>query len=164
MDEARTMELLRLLHDNARLSVETAATLLGETPEAVAAAIERLEREKVIVRYGAVVNWDKVDPYRVLAVIDVKVTPERGVGFDAIAERIYRYPEVRAVKLMSGAYDLQVAVQGRHIREVAEFVSEKLSTLEHVNSTTTHFLLKTYKEDGFIYEDREQDQRLVVTP
>lgn len=164
MTDLLKMHILQLLHDNGRLSVDALATMTGETQEVVASTIAEFEAEKVIVRYGAVINWDKVDPERVSAVIDVNVTPQRGVGFDAIAERIYRFPEVRSVFLMSGAHDLQVVVQGKHIKDVARFVSEKLSTLEHVTSTTTHFLLKTYKENGVIYEDREEDQRLVVTP
>jgi len=164
MTDLLKMHILQLLHDNGRLSVDALATMTGEKEEVVASTIAEFEAEKVIVRYGAVINWDKVDPERVSAVIDVNVTPQRGVGFDAIAERIYRFPEVRSVFLMSGAHDLQVVVQGKHIKDVARFVSEKLSTLEHVTSTTTHFLLKTYKENGVIYEDREEDQRLVVTP
>jgi len=164
MTDKQRLDILHLLHDNARLGADTIANLLGLPTEDVSNMIEQLEREKVIVRYSAVVNWDKVESERVNAVIDVKVTPQREVGFDAIAERIYRFPEVTSVSLMSGAYDLQVIVNGRHIKEVARFVAERLSTLEHVTSTTTHFLLKTYKSDGVIFDDHEDDQRLVVSP
>jgi DNA-binding Lrp family transcriptional regulator len=164
MDKKRKLEILHLLHENSRLSVETIANMLGEDPQEVAQAIAEMERDHVILRYSAVVNWDKVESQRVTAVIDVKVTPQREVGFDAIAERIYRFPEVSAVYLMSGSFDLQVIVEGRHIKEVAQFVSQKLSTIEHVNSTTTHFLLKTYKSDGVIFDDQEGDQRLVISP
>lgn len=164
MEKSRKLKILHLLHENSRLSVDTIADMLGEDPQEVAKAIEELERDKVILRYSAVINWDKVETQRVTAVIDVKVTPQREVGFDAIAERIYRFPEVSAVYLMSGIYDLQVIVEERTIKEVAQFVSQKLSTIEHVNSTTTQFLLKTYKSDGVIFDDREDDQRLVITP
>lgn len=160
----KKLEILHLLHENSRLSSSTIAHSLGLNVAQVEHMITELEQAKVIVRYSAVVNWDKVESERVNAVIDVKVTPQREVGFDAIAERIYRFPEVTSVSLMSGAYDLQVIVNGRHIKEVAQFVAEKLSTLEHVTSTTTHFLLKTYKSDGVIFDDKEDDQRLVITP
>ncbi|PWI56745.1 Lrp/AsnC family transcriptional regulator [Sulfoacidibacillus thermotolerans] len=157
-------DVLRLLSENCQLSTETLANLLGETPQRIAQEIQDLEQKKIILRYSAVINWDKVESQRVTAVIDVKVTPQREVGFDAIAERIYRFPEVKSVSLMSGAYDLQVVVEGNHIKEVAGFVSQKLSTIEHVNSTTTHFLLKTYKSNGVIFDDQEGDQRLVISP
>ncbi|GGJ02342.1 AsnC family transcriptional regulator [Alicyclobacillus cellulosilyticus] len=156
--------MLQLLHENSRRSPETIADMLGVPHEVVARLIRQLEEEKVILRYSAVINWDKVDANRVTAVIDVRVTPQREFGFDAIAERIYRFPEVRSVSLVSGTYDLQVVVEGRNLKQVAQFVSEKLSTIEHVTATTTHFLLKTYKADGVIFDDQEGDQRLVVTP
>lgn len=164
MDQKRKLEILHLLHENALLSPATIARLLNLEVSEVENTIKQFEQQKVIVRYSAVVNWDKVESNRVNAVIDVKVTPQREVGFDAIAERIYRFPEVTSVSLMSGAYDLQVIVNGQHIKEVAQFVAEKLSTLEHVTSTTTHFLLKTYKSDGIIFDDKEDDQRLVISP
>ncbi|RIV22817.1 Lrp/AsnC family transcriptional regulator [Alicyclobacillaceae bacterium I2511] len=164
MEKEKKLEILRLLQENARRSPAMIASMLGVEEAVVLQVMDEFERDRVIVRYSAMVNWDKVDERRVTAVIDVKVTPQRDVGFDAIAQRIYRFPEVSSVFLMSGAYDLQVVVVGNHIREVAQFVSEKLSTLEHVNSTTTHFLLKRYKWDGVIFDDGEQDQRLVITP
>ncbi|MCL6626589.1 Lrp/AsnC family transcriptional regulator [Alicyclobacillus shizuokensis] len=164
MLEHRKLEILHILHENSRLSIETMANMLGESPDDVAAAIDELERDNIILRYSAVINWDKVESRRVTAVIDVKVTPQREVGFDAIAERIYRFPEVKSVTLMSGTYDLQVIVEGHDIKEAARFVSEKLSTIENVNSTTTHFLLKTYKTDGVIFDERDGDKRLVISP
>ncbi|WP_067930088.1 Lrp/AsnC family transcriptional regulator [Alicyclobacillus kakegawensis] len=164
MLEHRKLEILHILHENSRLSIETMANMLGESPEDVATAIDELERDNIILRYSAVINWDKVESRRVTAVIDVKVTPQREVGFDAIAERIYRFPEVKSVTLMSGTYDLQVIVEGHDIKEAARFVSEKLSTIENVNSTTTHFLLKTYKTDGVIFDERDGDKRLVISP
>ena len=164
MEKETKLEVLHLLEENARRSPAMIATMLEMDEDEVRQVLEEFERDRVIVRYSALVNWDKVDQNRVTAVIDVKVTPQRDVGFDAIAQRIYRFPEVFSVSLMSGVYDLQVVVVGTHIREVAQFVSEKLSTLEHVTSTTTHFLLKRYKWDGVIFDDGEQDQRLVITP
>lgn len=164
MNTSLKLQILHLLHENSTLSHETIATILNIDTETVSRLIEELEREKVILRYSTVVNWEKVESQRVTAVIDVKVTPQREVGFDAIAERIYRFPEVTSVSLMSGAYDLQVVVEGYHLKEVARFVSEKLSTIEHVTGTTTHFKLKTYKFDGVIFDDREDDQRLVIAP
>lgn len=164
MDSSSKIQILNLLHENSRLSHESIAGMLGMEPAEVARLIEELERDKVILRYSAVINWDKVESQRVTAIIDVKVTPQREVGFDFIAERIYRFPEVKSVSLMSGKYDLQVIVEGSHLKEVAKFVAEKLSTIEHVTSTTTHFLLKTYKSDGVIFDDHEDDQRLVITP
>lgn len=138
--------------------------MVGESTEAVKQAIKEMEDERIILRYSATINWERVKTERVTAVIDVKVTPQREVGFDAIAERVYRFAEVKSVTLMSGAFDLQVVVEGDDIREIARFVSERLSTIEHVISTTTHFLLKTYKSDGVIFDDNEHDRRLVVTP
>ncbi|MDQ0189119.1 Lrp/AsnC family transcriptional regulator [Alicyclobacillus cycloheptanicus] len=164
MTEEKKHEILRLLHTNSRLSTEAIATMLGESPEAVSEVIKTYEEERVILRYSAVVDWDKVESGRITAVIDVKVVPQREVGFDAIAERIYRFPEVKSVYLMSGAYDLQVIVEGYDIKEVSRFVSERLATIENVNSTTTHFMLKTYKEAGVIFDDGEGDRRLVISP
>ncbi|MNI40449.1 AsnC family protein [compost metagenome] len=134
-------------------------------PEAeVAAAIAELEADKVIVKYATVVNWSKVDEEKVTALIEVQITPERGRGFDAIAERIYLYPEVRSVYLMSGAYDLLVEIEGRTLKEVATFVSNKLSPLDRVLSTKTNFILKKYKQDGIIFEDHEDDHRMLISP
>ncbi|GAX91093.1 Lrp/AsnC family transcriptional regulator [Effusibacillus lacus] len=164
MDSSLKLQILNLLEENSRLSHEDIASMLGVDPAEVTRWIKEMEQDKIILRYSTVINWDKVDTHKVTAVIDVKVTPQREVGFDAIAERIYRFPEVKSVSLMSGAYDLQVVIEGMHLKEVANFVAEKLSTIEHVNSTTTHFLLKTYKSNGVIFDDHEDDQRLVITP
>lgn len=164
MEEERKLDILRILHEDSRLSTETIANMLGEKPSDVAEAIQELERDKILLRYSAVVNWSKLPQRRVTAVIDVKVTPQREVGFDAVAKRIYLFPEVKSVSLMSGAYDLQVTVEGNDLREVARFVSEKLATIEHVNSTMTHFLLKTYKFDGVVFDSQDGDKRIVITP
>jgi DNA-binding Lrp family transcriptional regulator len=157
-------ELLELLEKDHTLTVPQLAVMLGKSEAEVAALIKQVEAEKIIVKYQTIVNWEKTGIERVAAVIDVKITPQREVGFDAIAERIYRFPAVRSVYLMSGAYDLQVILEGDSLKEVAQFVTSKLSTIDGVVSTTTHFLLKKYKEAGVILEDEEEDRRLVVSP
>jgi DNA-binding Lrp family transcriptional regulator len=156
--------ILDLLKEDARRSAELLATMLGEDRAAVETAIAELETDKVIVKYATVVNWGKVDDNKVTALIEVQITPERGRGFDAIAERIYLYPEVKSVYLMSGAYDLLVEIEGTTLKEVASFVSSKLSSIDRVLSTKTHFILKKYKQDGIIFEDHEDDQRLLISP
>jgi len=138
--------------------------MLGVDEQAVKKAIDDLEKERVLVKYSAVVIWSKVDENKVTALIEVQITPERGRGFDAIAERIYLYPEVKTVYLMSGGYDLLVEVEGKSLMEVAAFVSNKLSPIDSVLSTKTHFILKKYKQDGVIFEDHEGDHRLVISP
>jgi DNA-binding Lrp family transcriptional regulator len=156
--------ILDLLKEDARRSAELLATLLGADRAEVEKAIAELEADKVIVKYATVVNWGKVDDDKVTALIEVQITPERGRGFDAIAERIYLYPEVKSVYLMSGAYDLLVEIEGTTLKEVASFVSSKLSSIDRVLSTKTHFILKKYKQDGVIFEDHEDDQRLLISP
>jgi len=126
--------------------------------------IAEWEKAGVIRRYKTVIDWERAGDERVAAFIDVSVTPERGTGFDDIAARLYRFPEVRSVFLVSGGHDLRVIVEGSNIREVANFVAEKLATVDRVTATNTHFLLKRYKEDGDIFVDAEPDQRLAVAP
>ncbi|CUH96188.1 hypothetical protein P22_2277 [Propionispora sp. 2/2-37] len=157
-------ELLELLEKNHTLPLEKLAIMLNKPQEEVASLIKQLEKEKIIVKYHTIINWEKAGVDSVTAIIAVKITPQREVGFDAIAERIYRFPEVRSLYLMSGAYDLQVMIEGNSLKEVATFVSTKLSTIEGVVSTTTHFMLKKYKEAHVIMEDREEDHRLVISP
>jgi len=157
-------QILELLREDSRRSPAVIATMLGVDEQAVKKAIDDLEKEHVLVKYSAVVNWSKVDENKVTALIEVQITPERGRGFDAIAERIYLYPEVKTVYLMSGGYDLLVEVEGKSLMEVAAFVSNKLSPIESVLSTKTHFILKKYKQDGVIFEDHEGDDRLVISP
>ncbi|MGC5324956.1 Lrp/AsnC family transcriptional regulator [Brevibacillus sp. SYSU BS000544] len=166
MEKQKQRELLRLLEENSKLMSDQLSKLLAVSPEEVERTIRQLTDEKVIVKYPALINWEKVedDPY-VTAMIDVKVTPKREVGFDEVAERISRFPEVKAVYLMSGAsYDLSVILEGKTMREVANFVSQKLATLDSVVSTATSFILKRYKHDGIILEERDDDRRMVVTP
>lgn len=158
------LKILEILKEDARYAPSLIATMLGVEEEEVARAIQEMERDKVIVKYAPVINWSKVDDDKVTALIEVQITPERGRGFDAIAERIYLFPEVKTVYLMSGSYDLQVEIEGKNLKEIASFVSTRLSTLDSVLSTKTHFILKKYKQDGVIFEDHEGDHRMVVTP
>ena len=157
-------ELLELLEANDRLTPAELGVMLGMSEDEVKAKIAALEADKVILDYRAMVNWEKAGVEKVSAVIEVRVTPQRDVGFDEIAERIYRFDEVKSVYLMSGAYDLIVLIEGTTMKEVALFVSQKLATIENVLSTATHFVLKKYKLEGVILEDREEVERLVVAP
>jgi len=157
-------ELLELLEKDYTLTVQQLSSMLDRPEEEISAMISQLEADKIIVRYQTIVNWEKAGSDRVTAIIDVKITPQREVGFDSLAERIYRFPEVRSLYLMSGAYDLMVMVEGANLKEISRFVSNKLSTIEGVVSTTTHFMLKAYKESGVILEDKEEDRRLAVSP
>ena len=156
--------LLELLNEDCRIPLEKLAVMTGETLETVAETIDRLEREHVILRYAPTVNWDKTDRERVEAMIQVNVTPQRDKGFDEVAGRIYRFEEVKSVYLMSGGYDLLVLVEGRNLKELALFVSSKLSALEQVTGTQTCFVLKRYKEDGIVFEGSKTDNRLVIVP
>ena len=158
------LNLLEILAEDARTSPERLALMIGRGVDEVEQALRKLEENKTIVKYPAMVNWDKVVDDQVEALIEVRVTPQRDEGFDAIAERIYRFEEVSSVYLMSGAYDLMVLIRGRSMRQLALFVAEKLSTLEHVNSTATHFVLKKYKDSGVILDGKPQDERLAVSP
>lgn len=157
-------EILRILEEDARLNADEIAAMTGKSPDEVTAIIEQCEQKGIIRRYKTVVDWEKLGGEPVMAFIDVKVSPERGVGFDDVAARIYRFPEVRAVYLVSGVHDLRVQVSGKSMKEVAFFVAEKLATIDRVMETITHFLLKKYKEDGVIFEAPEGDRRLAVTP
>ncbi|MDD3269421.1 MAG: Lrp/AsnC family transcriptional regulator [Syntrophomonadaceae bacterium] len=162
MDLERTV--LALIENDARLSTKTLATMLGVDEAEIKALIEKMEKAKVILGYNTVINWERMGDDGVTAMIDVKVAPEREVGFNSVAEKIYRFPEVKCVYLMSGTYDLSVVVTGESMKDIAWFVSHKLSTLNNVQSTVTHFILKRYKQDGFIFEEPEEDKRLVVSP
>jgi DNA-binding Lrp family transcriptional regulator len=157
-------EILRILEEDSRLTPDEIAAMTGKTLDEVKTVIEECEKNGIIRRYKTVIDWEKVGEEPVIAFIDVKVTPERGVGFDDVAERIYRFPEVRSVYLVSGAYDLRVQVAGNSMKAVAFFVAEKLATIDRVMETSTHFLLKKYKEDGVIFEEPEADRRLAVAP
>jgi DNA-binding Lrp family transcriptional regulator len=157
-------ELLKLLEQDYQQTHAQLARQLGITPDQVATILQQLEDDRILVKCQPIINWEKAGLSKVSALIEVKITPQREVGFNAIAGRIYRFPEVRNLSLMSGAYDLAVTVEGPTLREVAHFVSTKLATIDGVVSTTTHFVLKKYKEEGVIIEDEEADRRLLVTP
>ena len=154
-------EILELLKNDARLSAEDIAAMTKRSVEEVREIISSLERDGIILKYSAVVNQEKVAEQKdlVRAVIEIQVTPEREHGFDALAKRIYMFPQVKSLYLMSGGYDLQVIIEGKNLMEVALFVSEKLATLNGVKSTKTHFVLKTYKENDLIFVDEKTDRR-----
>ena len=156
--------LLDILQEDCRTPLEKMAVMTGASLEEVAEAIDTLEKRKIILRYSPVINWDRTDRERVEAMIEVRVTPQRDMGFDAIARRIYRFDEVKSVYLMSGSYDLLVLVEARTLKELAAFVSGKLSPLETVTGTATSFVLKRYKEEGVIFEGDDTDRRLVISP
>lgn len=157
--DAVDAEILEILQKDARATVAQIATMLGRSEEDIAGRIERMEAQGIILRYKAVINWERAGEEQVLALIEVRVAPQRDVGFDAIAARIYRFPEARTVYLVSGDYDLAVEVVGRTMKDVANFVSAKLAPLEGVQATTTHFLLKRYKEDGVVIEGQAEELR-----
>ena len=157
-------ELLQLIEKNSRLGINEIAVLLGKEEIEVANEIAKLESDGIICGYHTLINWEKTSIEKVTALIEVKVTPQRGQGFDSIAERIYNYPEVRAVYLISGGYDLLVTIKKKSLREIANFVSDKLSTLDSVLSTATHFILKKYKDHGTIFDKKHEDEREVITP
>lgn len=161
--EKKQLELLNLLMDDCRISLEKLAIMLDESLETVATYISKLEADGVILRYAPVINWDKTNKERVEAMIEVNVTPQKEAGFDAIAKRIYRYDEVKSVYLMSGAYDLLLLVEAPTLKELAYFVSTKLSVLDAVTATATHFVLKRYKSDGVVFEQAPKITRQEIS-
>ena len=155
-------KILTIMEKNSRIDLADLAALLGESEIAVANEIADMEKENIICGYHTMINWDKTGEELVTALIEVKVTPQRNMGFEKIAERIYQYSEVNSVYLMSGAYDFTVIVEGKTMRQIAQFVSEKLSTMNSVLSTATHFILKKYKEKHHLYTKLpEQEERLL---
>ena len=156
-------EILKLLERDSRYTIEQLATMLDADKEAVAAAIKELEDEKIILGSKTLINWERTDRDNISAIITIKITPQRGDGYDKIAERIYKYPQVRGVTLMSGSFDLLVSVEGKTLKDVAMFVSEKLAPMEGVVSTNTHFTLKTYKKEDVIFTSEDVDDREVIT-
>jgi DNA-binding Lrp family transcriptional regulator len=160
------IEILKIIEENHQIPVESIALMAMCSEDTVKNTIKKLEEDKIIMSYPTLIDWSKVEGQEnIIAMIDVKVTPKRGVGFDEVAERIYRFPEVSSLYLMSGAYDLSITVEGKSMQQIAAFVSEKLSTIENVISTTTHFMLKKYKHDGVIFDGGdEKDRRMVVSP
>lgn len=160
----KKMEVLKLLQQDARFTAAQIAKMLGLSVEETSDIINALEKEKYIVKYTALVNKEKMNDGHVQALIEVKVSPQKNMGFDAIAEKLYRIPQVKSVYLMSGAYDLMVIIEGSSLKDVAMFVSERLSSIDNVISTATHFILKQYKTEGVIMPTESNDDRLVVSP
>lgn len=157
-------ELLTIIEKNSRIDLKELAVILGVRETDVVNELEVMEKEGVICGYHTLVNWEKTSNEKVTALIEVRVTPQRGQGFDNVAECIYRYPEVRSVYLISGGFDLMVILEGKTLREVSSFVSDKLSTLDRVLSTSTHFILKKYKDHGTIFVQKNEDEREKITP
>ena len=155
-------ELLTLLEKDCRQTPQQLATMLGRTEQEITDEIARFEKEHIILGYPALVDWTKTDDEMVTALIEVRIAPQRGDGFDRIAERIYQYEEVESLYLMSGAYDLAVTITGKSLREVAEFVHARLAIIEGVTGTATHFILKKYKEKNHVFEKLpEQEERML---
>jgi DNA-binding Lrp family transcriptional regulator len=160
------VEILKIMEENHQIPVKTIAAMVQSSEDAVRNTIKNLEEKNIIMSYPTLIDWSKVEGQEsIIAMIDVKVTPKRGVGFDEVAERISRFPEVSSLYLMSGAYDLSITIEGKTMNQIATFVSEKLSTIDNVISTTTHFMLKKYKHDGVRFSGGdEKDRRMVVSP
>ena len=156
-------EILSIIEKNSKIDLKEIAVMLGTNEETVFNEITAMENEGIICGYHTLIDWDKIGDEKVTALIEVRVTPQRGQGFDSIAERIYNYPEVNSVYLISGGYDLLITLQGKSLREVSAFVSNKLSPLEAVLSTATHFILKKYKDHGTIMEVKQKDSREVIS-
>ncbi|SES78407.1 DNA-binding transcriptional regulator, Lrp family [Methanococcoides vulcani] len=163
MDE-QTRNILEILEEDARIVPEEIAALTGMTVEEVSRKIEYLEKAKIIRKYKTIVDWELAGENYVYAIIELKVQLERKLGYQAIAERLYKFPEVRSVRLLSGEHDISITVRGNSMKQVAFFVAEKIATLDQVQSTATHFVLKTYKENGLILDEPDQVKRLAVSP
>lgn len=157
-------KILSIIEKNSRVDIKELAIILGVPEIDVANELKDMEEEGVICGYHTLIDWEKTSIEKVSALIEVRVTPQRGQGFDTIAERIYKYPEVNSVYLISGGYDLLVSLEGKSLKEVSSFVSNKLSTLDSVLSTATHFILKKYKDHGTIMTKKYEDERMKVTP
>lgn len=157
-------QILELLRKDCRISLENMSTMLNTSIDEVASNIDCMEQNNIILRYLPIVNWDKTDRAYVEAMIEVRVTPQKEKGFDALARRIYQFDEVKSLFLMSGQYDLLLLVEAQDLKSLAFFVSERLSTFESVISTSTSFVLKRYKSEGVIFDENEIDTRLVVSP
>ena len=157
-------EILKMLENNSRIDLHDLEIMLGTDESMVLEEIEKMENEGIICGYPTLINWDKTDTEKVTAFIEVRVTPQRGQGFEKLAERITNYPEVKSIYLMSGAFDFTVFIEGKTMRQVAQFVSDKLAPLDSVLSTATHFVLKKYKDHGTVLVEEVQDERMLITP
>ena len=155
-------KILTFIEKNSRIDLKELAIMLGVDEAAVMNELETMEKERVICGYHTLIDWDKAGIEKVTAMIEVRVTPQRGMGFDKIAERIYNYPEVNSVYLISGGFDLMVTLEGRTLREVSQFVTDKLSTLDQVLSTKTNFILKKYKDHGTFMAAPSKDERIMM--
>ena len=156
-------KILTFIENNSRIELKDLAVMLGSSETEVANEIADMEKEGIICGYHTLIDWDKTSEEKVTALIEVKVTPQRGLGFDKVAERIYNYPEVTSVYLISGGFDFLVMLEGKTMRDVAQFVSDKLSPLDSVLSTATHFILKKYKDHGSIMAHESKDERMLMT-
>ena len=163
-NEIMREEILTFIEKNSRVDLKELAIIVGTDEVTVANEMAAMEKERIICGYHTLIDWDKTSMEKVTALIEVRVTPQRGEGFYKIAERIYNYPEVRSVYLISGAYDLMVILEGKTLRGVSMFVAEKLSTLDQVVGTATHFILKKYKDHGTVLGQAKTDERMVITP
>ena len=157
-------KILTFIEKNSRIDLKELAIMLGVEEAVVMNELEQMEAEHIICGYHTIIDWDKVGMEKVTAMIEVRVTPQRGMGFDKVAERIYNYPEVNSVYLISGGFDFMVTLEGKSLREVSQFVSEKLSTLDAILSTKTNFILKKYKDHGTIIAEKKKDERIQMTP
>lgn len=157
-------EILKYIERNSKINLQELAVLLGSDEVMIANEIAQMEKEKIICGYHTLIDWEKTGEEQVVALIEVKVTPQRNQGFDRIAERIYNYPEVNAVYLISGGYDFLITLKARTLKEVSEFVSGKLAPLDAVLSTATHFVLKKYKDHGAVLVAKTESERMLVTP
>lgn len=157
-------QILSVIEKNSRIDTRELAVRLGTTEDVIVSEMMKMEDEGIICGYHTMINWEKTTQDKVTALIEVRVTPQRGEGFDHIAERIYKYPEVKSVYLISGGFDLLITLEGKSLKEVSSFVSDKLSTLETVISTATHFILKKYKDHGTIMTKKYEDERMKITP
>lgn len=157
-------KILTFIEKNSRIDLKELAIVLGVDETAVVNELEKMEEEHVICGYHTIIDWDKVGIEKVTAMIEVRVTPQRGMGFDKVAERIYNYPEVNSVYLISGGFDFMVTIEGKTLREVSQFVSDKLSPLESVLSTKTNFILKKYKDHGTVIAEQPKDERIQMIP
>ena len=157
-------KILKAIEKNSRIDLKELSIMLGEEEIDVVNEIAAMEAEGIICGYHTLIDWEKTSIEKVSALIEVRVTPQRGQGFDTIAERIYKYPEVNSVYLISGGFDLLVSLEGKSLKEVSGFVSDKLSTMDSVLSTATHFILKKYKDHGTILAKKYVDERLKMTP
>ena len=164
MNDLLREKILRNLEANSRIDLHELSIMLGVSEVEVANEVSSMEKERIICGYTTLINWDNTSKEVVNALIEVKVTPQRGIGFDSIATRIAKFPEVTSVYLMSGGFDFAVFIEGKSMKEVARFVFDKLSTLDYILSTATHFVLKKYKDFGTILSEKSKDERMIVTP